>query len=56
MAGSKPGKGKAPKGAVPAKGAAPAAGAKGGKPAFPGAAMPFAKGGGRAKKAPKGGR
>lgn len=47
MAASKPVKGKAPKGKAPAKG---------GKPAFPGAAMPFAKGGGQAKKAPKGGK
>lgn len=51
MAGRKPGKGKAPKGAVPGKGAAPPVGT----PGFPGAAMPFAKGGGR-KKAPKGGK
>jgi hypothetical protein len=40
--------GKAP---PPGKTDAPA-----GKPAFPGAAMPFAKGGGRKKKAPKGGK
>jgi len=51
MAGSKPGKGKAPKGAVPAKGTGKA-------PPFPGAVMPYAKGGGRKKKAPpaKGGK
>lgn len=53
MAGRKPGKGKAPKGAVPGKGAAPAIGAK---PGFPGAAMPFAKGGGRKKPPAKGGK
>ena len=50
MAGSKPGKGKAPKGAVPAKGTAKA-------PPFPGAVMPYARGGGRVTKAPaKGGK
>lgn len=45
MAASKPVKGKAAKGAVPAKGTGKA-------PPFPGAVMPFAKGGGRARKAP----